>query len=598
MQPTVPLLDNTFPNSYTITVAPTPFQAAGEKSPHRYVFENVLVESNYQTDSQSWQVVDNPYFTLVVDGHLYLASSKRLDPRQNASEFLERITVTSIDRAIEEIAGGTFNLFIIDKEKKRMVVIGDRWGSIPLYMIKQDDKFHLSGNQFSFRKIASLFDAAVVEFLRYGYLPYSASLYLNVDRLLPGQRIDLDLANNQLRISPPAVYEFKPVKHRIALMADAGELFHRALAAYFARFDSQSISMELDGGFNSRLLYAWSHALSPDVFFLDSPGKKQEKKIVRKIARLHESDLQITTFNPELLFQYLAQATRTFRLIHSLEFTESIHRYHVFCDRAPAHPLLSYPGEFLTGGLLNSGQNPQPHPTASAQPDNSSIRDIPFYQSMLYNLPQALDDASLEGILLPDIEVWMLNACRGILEVNRNAGHVHEDFVEILTNYTQGRGLAAAIPVAVHNCSVGFSPFSDYHLSEVCFDMDKQLRNHRRFMFYYWKTFFPEMAAIPSISNPLQTHSPGEKVRNIARNLFHRFQGKNEAGQHYQQILNQLTGLNGGVEATITALIKDYSDNVPGFIANSLKSLTKKPGTDPRLFIRFISLMAYLSGSG
>ncbi|RMF59152.1 MAG: hypothetical protein D6748_07095 [Calditrichaeota bacterium] len=595
-------LQNVPPDNFIVSIARFPYPQSCHQPPHHYVFENVMVQSNHQKDSPSWKMLENPYFILIVDGYVYLRSSTNLDIEANAQLLLQRITVTSVEKALEEIAGGVYNIFIVDKKKKKMIIVGDQWGSMPLYYLKTEEEFHFSGNQFVFRKISPLFDAAVVEFLRYGFLPFSASLFMNVDRLLPGQRIEVDLDNNHIRMTSPQVLEFKPLNHRIKDPKRALEQLHQALENFFRRLKDEDLMLELDGSLDSRLLYVWSKKSSPRIIFLDFPHLSMDKKIVQKISKMDGVDYHSFTFHQEFIRNYLQHLTSSFRLMHSLEFVKDIHLHQVVCGLMPSAFIAPFMQHSVMGGLLQSNtQQPVAGPSSVRVHEietNSPIRGILHYQSMLFNLPQALGIREMEGILLPDIEVWILNACRGILEVNRVAGHVHEDFIETLNNYTQGRNLWSASLVALANCTSCFSPFADYDLIRNIFDIDKLLRSDFRLYRDYWKTYFPEYASLPNTTFRETQSDFGFKLAHVpykARSLMEKFQKKKSPENPNATLLSFLVGENNDLEGFLTEYASEIESSIPAFIFQNVLQKTHDPQIDPRLFLRMVSLLAYLS---
>ncbi len=191
-----------------------------------------------------WKIAGNPAFTLMLDGHFYLEDALTLDPEINLQRLLQKISAGSIENGLHSIRGGLFNLVILDNEHQKMVVCGDPSGALPLYYFEDPTGFHISAAPGGFGENLAVSEMAVVEFLKYGYLPFSHSLFENVHRLLPGQIISVSLSDHTVERSAPSVFEFKPLNHRMTDIRKASERLHLALKQYFARFTPEVYLLE------------------------------------------------------------------------------------------------------------------------------------------------------------------------------------------------------------------------------------------------------------------------------------------------------------------------------------------------------------------
>ncbi len=143
---------------------------------------------------------------------------------------------------------------------------------------------------------------------------------------------------------------------------------------------------------------------------------------------------------------------------------------------------------------------------------NRAIRDIPFYQDYLYQLPGALPDNQLTGLLHPDHEVWLLNEARGVLEINRDAGHVHEDFLESLKFYTMGRSLLNFRAVLCSDHHLCTMPFLDYEVHQACLDTDKKLRVDHHLLSFYLESYFARKN-LPAVVSHSLSNSLLQRIR-------------------------------------------------------------------------------------
>lgn len=144
-------------------------------------------------------------YTIVFNGEIYnfLELRRSLDEvgatnwrgRSDTEVLLAAITHWGINDALDRF-DGMFAIALWDREDKRLSLIRDRMGEKPLY-------FGWAGKSFVFgselKAIAAHEDfspnidrRAVAGLLRYGYVPAPVSIYQGIEKLAPGERLDLN----------------------------------------------------------------------------------------------------------------------------------------------------------------------------------------------------------------------------------------------------------------------------------------------------------------------------------------------------------------------------------------------------------------------
>ncbi len=574
----LPVFDPAIPNTPTLGVTPPGWTTHPGHADFLFADTHSLLSVEMPVPGRSWHIAENPAFTLILDGHLYLHRATTMDAVTNLEQLLHAISVRTVEKGLQEIAGGVFTLFIVDKEHRRVIITGDRAALMPLFYLTTPDGFYCSGNAFSFRRMATISEEALVEFLKYGYLPFASAIFPDVKRRLPGQVIEVSLETRKPVISLPQIYEFKPPEYRIADLPTATEFVHRALSRYFSRMPAADYFMAPNDNLSNRLVKSWLQAVSPA-----SGGDS----VLPRDACLPGDPAECA---PEWFDAISDTLLNRFRLMLSMEHTGILGVGNPSGDRGRAHFVDELMGEELMGGAylrplpaVEPGQPVPPH---------SPIRPITFYQKFLYHSAHALPDSALGRMIEPVFESWFLNAARGILEINRAAGHSHEDFIESLQFFTHARSLAAARIAGIGEHTPCAAPFTDEEVLEACFRIDQSLRKDHGLMKNYLATHFPEAAA-----------DAGDCAENSARNApplkrlkrtVQRLRGRPVPAAPPRED-RQGFPVSPKLHRWMDTEIHNTVPRVPDFIARGIDELRQKRCLNPTLFIRYLSLNRYLN---
>jgi|GEM_PF-6697016 len=581
------------PNSFWLRVMARSAAGRSASSEGTYSFNNLSISSN-DSRGKSWETAENPAYMLLLDGHFYLESSTTVEPKVNLNKLLHAISMTTLEKGLQKIAGGIFSLVILDKQHQKLHVCGDKLGAMPLYFNMKNGELNISSNQFNFNHLP-MHDFAAVEFLKYGYLPFSPSFFEGVERLLPGQRLTMDLRTKELNKSAPTVFEFKPLQHRVKDLHEAGEMLHKAFAKYFGRMRDATYALSPLGVGDSSLALVWMRFKEPHLFRLPVTSTDRiDETLPIHIADHYDFPITKTTFREKNLLRQTDRLPELYRIAGSLEFTKVLASYKAVRTLKPDF----YIDAFMSDAVFQLHPSDPVHESQRGgfAPDthNSVIRSINYYQSQLYNSPYAIANEDMGKVLSKEYEVWFLNAARGILEVNRLAGQVHEDFIESLNNYTLHRCLRTMLPISLAPEVPSLAPFADYDVMQTFYDIDRSIRQDHNFYAHYWKTYFPEIADIHQKTNgkgiaPNEQPNLGRRVKSALKKVARRSQDGIVSSEDSMAFLAEQKFLKRSIDHA--------SGQLPNSIPEEMGKLLHKNKLTERLGLRYITLNTYLKRS-
>lgn len=549
-----------------------------------------------QTDG-THHVKENPAYTLILDGHLYLDDSTTIDTEENLALLLHRMSVTSPEKGLASIAGGMFNLMVIDKRNLRMFVCGDSLGYQPLYFREDQKGFHISGNQFAFQEQTAVAETAVVEFLRYGYLPFSPSFFEGVDRLLPGQTLNVFLTSQTAFRSAPQVFAFKPLNHRSKDIAVAAGWFNEKLEGLFSRCSGMWVRLNQRAHPASVIIAGGLRKAGAE---LSVNRFRRDEKTGRKTTGF--PSLQEYPLPPDLLMRLFSHLRSGLRIPVSIEWIPADVLPGSGDDNQPpfyadifgadwamgvfSHPLPGLPPRLRQAAAL----------LRNRQVESSPIRSIGEYQELLYQQPGALGEQHLEGILSLEAECWMRNQARGILEIIRESGHDHQDFVQMINYYTESRSRGASLAQAAAGKTGAVFPFLDYQIMEAGSSFRRSIKSLENFYRFYIRRYFPDLAQEPW--GPF--HLCAADGRRSYR--FKRFAGMLKGAGHKLSASHRDLALSGGgavdeLRRVAERVFRAPHPQIPSFITEAVMRLHHQHRLHPLLMARLVSLHFYLGGS-
>ena len=166
---------------------------------------------------------------------------------------------------------GMFALAVYDSHSRQVVLARDRFGEKPLYWGRDGDSV-VFGSELKALRVhpavrAEIDRGALVQFLRYGWVPAPRSIYQGIGKLAPGTSVTIDLTRATIG-APVAYYDLRAVAARgvaTPLVISAGEAAERLEAALTTAIRRQMLAdvplgAFLSGGLDSSTIVALMQA--------------------------------------------------------------------------------------------------------------------------------------------------------------------------------------------------------------------------------------------------------------------------------------------------------------------------------------------------
>ena len=197
---------------------------------------------------------------------------------------------------------GMFSFVIYDTEKNTIFCARDRVGVKPLYYYFKNGKFEICSQlRPLINSNSKICDEAVSIYLDCGYIPSPFSIIEDVNKLLPGNYLEINLNNNTKFISE--YWDLKQVKIKKISYKKAKEELHELLIdAVKIRMQSDvNLGSFLSGGIDSALVSAIASKISNkpiNTFTIgfDDP-KFDESKVAAQFANIIKSNHTETVCN-------------------------------------------------------------------------------------------------------------------------------------------------------------------------------------------------------------------------------------------------------------------------------------------------------------
>lgn len=188
---------------------------------------------------------ENQQFAIFLDGHFYCENTSSFDTFENLSYLLRKFQNNcSYANTFRSIMGGSYTIQVWDKERNKLITIIDPLGCAPLYYKKASTGIYLSNNPFCLATDRMLLETAQVEFLKYGYLPFSDSLFEGIFRLKPGEYIECELGiEPAMDLHSEVPFSFIPQAGRQRCLKQSTIDIAAALNRYFNRLEDAHIDL-------------------------------------------------------------------------------------------------------------------------------------------------------------------------------------------------------------------------------------------------------------------------------------------------------------------------------------------------------------------
>ena len=465
-------------------------------------YGSVSVQQRPLSRAGELQIVENENYTLLLRGHVYCEAAGSLEPAENLKLLLKVINERStLVEGLSIVAGGMFTLFVVDHRRSLLHVTTDRLGFMPCYYRRGANEVAFTNNQFLFQRDAALSEVAVCEYLKYGHLPFTPSLFESVGRILPGQIVTVT-QRPELRVNVETRQHrtFLPLAERIQNPAEGAEVLAAAFDKYFSRLGTERGTAGLSGGYDSRVIAAYTAERDVSLFNFGNPGSREvviAKQVAARIGR------PLDCFRiPDDAVSLHGGRFKTQMLI-----PDSFEHAHVFelVDRVAAAKVPYHTDGFIGDSVVGSGYyyslGKRPRElVANLRLKNcyeSPVKGISAYVDLLYGNKRAVPDSALLGLIDADVRDSIRGAAQRFVESHMPWCPTHEDMAESLTHATRGRCLIAGGPVAVSAFALCACPFIDNGVFDAAMSCAKAVKAGDRLYNAFWRHRFPALADIP-----------------------------------------------------------------------------------------------------
>lgn len=458
---------------------------------------------------------------IVCVGHLYARSATTFSLSGSLGILASRYLEAGMDGLTDAIGGGMYGLFVIDLAGQRLHALSDFMACMPIFH-KQASGAHLVGiNQFDLGLPDELDAPAAWEYLAYGYLPFSQSVFKGVRRLGPGQvlTIALDGARAPTGHSGPDGREtwMEPGSHLLSAVrlpvypapdartsdeTEAVDRVHSLFTRFFGRLGGEVLASGLSGGYDSRLIAAYCAGKNLKPVTYDNPGTNEADFACRAAEALGRA----TTIHrvPDDAPSRFADD-----FVYGAPLVDSLESSHVFANLAalrsfsPDYILDGHIGDVVLGGGFFC------KPKFRIEPLRRYLLGLDTYQAPMPDdevyLARMASGYSRKAGGLPDEIVERVDEAsragfKKMLALCRPSCHSDADLMELLLHWFRGALLASSGPVSFLRRTPTLCPFYDRDIFTTCMAVSKSLRAGDRLYNALYRRHFPWLAGIPKES--------------------------------------------------------------------------------------------------
>lgn len=236
-----------------------------------------------------YSIFNTTKYDVFIEGKVYNLSEK--DVENELDKLYSELTSVEINKSkIIDILfrlDGDYIIVFNDKINKRVFLLNDLYGRLPLYYAKNDDGFIVSRNIDVIVKTlnkTAIDKYGVAEFLVFGYTVTDRTLIEGINYFLPGSLLTYNIDKNQHYIQNIFTYNFEELlnvthKNYKEKLRECVELFK---LANLQRADKPVIG--LSGGLDSRVLAAGLKGVSPEAITVSRLSFNNREKLDVELA--------------------------------------------------------------------------------------------------------------------------------------------------------------------------------------------------------------------------------------------------------------------------------------------------------------------------
>lgn len=564
---------------------------------YKTIYTNLGLISNFQPNNKSFSTIEDPDYRIDSLGHFYFSDSLDFYPYADSKKLLEKIEFSNPIDFLKNISGGLYSIWILDKKENKLYISTENFGATGIFIKEEKEEIYISNNQFAINQKCNFNESASIEFLTYGYLPYSDSLFEHTKRLAPYSIISIDLLELNIKIMKKDEFKYLSPDERFSdprkILIDLKLAFDQ----YFKRIPKLKAFMGLSGGYDSRLIAAFLRDSKTSAIHYKN-SNKAEQVSATKTSLYCKIPLRIEKFPDESPSRYSKNMSSQFSSISSFEYSHVLHLQenvkissaHLYFD--------GYIGDTILGGTY-----------FESKPKNMKFlfKYLFFQESKDESLPKDvikwLDFVSDREILnWQDISdfasqeiIEKINKKKLlVLESLKGKVYTKEDLIEAWKHLTRARCMISMGPSGINQFIPACVPFLDNRIFSKCLNISKKLRSMDRIYNMFWNKYFPELARITKART-----GSSPKFGNILFRLHHIWNsiGKKiyeKFAKPKDQYIDSNSYLSNEANMKLWMELKLPSSRIPKSIAqylneNTIEELTK----NPRLFLRLMSLQNY-----
>ncbi|MCB1158230.1 MAG: hypothetical protein KDK45_12070, partial [Leptospiraceae bacterium] len=461
---------------------------------------NLAIYSRIPKDSVSFFFRKLENYVICLQGNFYLDSALSIDTAKNLDEFSEKLNQIGVEAAISCIRGGLFSLAVYDKKSLNLYLKTDNMGINPLFYRVDDEEIEISDNQFSISSKENVSYLACIEYLKFGYLPFSPSLFENIQRLMPEEFICIHTQSRQLTKTDKMWYKYVSVGERHCDIIESTERIHIALESYFSLMPEKKYMLGLSGGYDSRLILAFLSYRNPELLHFQNRDNSRDTNLAKKAAELAGLSLNVMGFPQNALALFHTNLRHTFRNLNSLEYSHLLFLHYLINEQKPAYYVDGCAGDTILGGTyyFEGGKDPISVLKYIYMQGNYNhpFQSMRSYEERLYSQRESVTDFYMQELIGKDEKVEIRKKMRAIVQFLKAYSQTHEDLLEAIGHYTRTRCLLSTGPTGSLSTVPCLVPFLDREIKKAALDTSKDLRSMDRLYNHYWNQYHPEFSRI------------------------------------------------------------------------------------------------------
>ncbi len=437
---------------------------------------------------------------LLAVGHLYANDATSFDVQESLKLLADAYSAAGVKGMQEAVAGGIFALIVIDEINRTIHAICDLLACMPLFYHRGRHGITLATNQLDMRGQCDVSRDACVEYLTYGYLPFSPSLFTGVERIGPGQILTVERPSAQCLESDHRLPTYPAPQDRIIDPSEACAKLDAAFSTFFSRVGDERLVAGLSGGYDSRLIAAYTRDRNRRLVTFGNPSTL-EVETAEAVAAALGSSTQVFDIPGDAPSRCADDFIRGMQTLDSLEMSQVFGILDELTSRDEDYVLDGFLGGEVVGShyfysLLRGAEPPWRVLTATDRYLTPPQPSATYADRLASAYGRRLDldgEARLDN---EQVEARLMRMADEQLQVC----HTDADMLELLSYRIRTRCVIACGPVTFLRRVSVLCPFYDKAVVTTCLSVAKALRAGDRLYNALWRRRFPECTHIPKES--------------------------------------------------------------------------------------------------